>query len=153
MFRKVLRYEETLYQKKVVLMNSAIDFSLFAGQAVKAVDTDSLTPQIKFSFGSLHVECFWRVRNREYMLYGKHDPQALLRLAEDLSGRTVTSVLHREFPSDLTVELDADLYVEVLCSCSESDNWHLTRPDGFFLVAGPGGRYTFWEPELLQEES
>ncbi|TCP59128.1 hypothetical protein EV586_101344 [Tumebacillus sp. BK434] len=133
-------------------MNSAIDFSLFAGQVVKAVATGSLTPQIKFSFGSLHVECFWRLRNREYLLYGKHDPQALFRLADDLSGRTVNLVSHREFPSDLTVEFEEGLCLEVLCSGSETENWQLTRPDGFFLVAGPRGRYTFWEPELVQEE-
>ncbi|WP_157729508.1 hypothetical protein [Tumebacillus algifaecis] len=81
-------------------------------------------------------------------MYGKYDAEALPRLRQDLMGCTVTAVLHREFPSDLTVELRDDLYLEVICSSTLSDNWQLTRPDGFYLVASPSGRYTFWEPEL-----
>jgi hypothetical protein len=132
-------------------MNSTIDFSLFIGQMVKDIEVDSRSPYLKFRFGALHVECFWRVRNREYLLYGKDDPQALERLRQDLLGRTVTNVWHAEFPSDLVVEFDGNLYLDAVCSGTQGESWQMTRPDGFFLVAGPSGRYTFWEPELELE--
>ncbi len=141
-------------------MNSTIDFSRFLGQVVKDVEIDNSTPSLKFNFGTLHVECFWRVRNREYMRYGKLDQQALVRLRQDLVGRTITRLIHTDFPSDLQVEFDGELYLDAICSSAETESWLLTRPDGFFLVAGSSGRYTFWEPEFeepsasadLQEE-
>ncbi|UOF89058.1 DUF6188 family protein [Fodinisporobacter ferrooxydans] len=112
-------------------------------------------PNISFENGSLYIQSFWRLRDKEKIIVGcqqrktgrsTYEKDAFEEMKRNLIGKSITNVFHMELSSDLIVEFDNVLYLDVYSDSSQYESWQLSGSNGFLLVACPGGGYAFWEP-------
>ncbi|NOV04834.1 hypothetical protein [Paenibacillus planticolens] len=130
---------------------SNINFSYFVGQKVTDVPIEpDLSFRIIFESGWLMIECPWRIRQLEVAV-GRSDcvsapnKYSYSTVRQFLEGKKITNVYHFEFISDLIVEFDKDIYLELFHDSSYFEGWQLQGYNDFLLVSLPGGNYSNFE--------
>lgn len=129
------------------IIESGIDFKSFSGQQV--CEIDKLNPAIIFTDGSLIVECPWRLRDNASIIVGFTEYReesttndSYERLKAKLVGKQITRIGHVLQTTDLFIELEDNLVLELFPDSSLYEGWQLFGPNGFLLVSFPGGSYT-----------
>ncbi|PYF08385.1 DUF6188 family protein [Ureibacillus chungkukjangi] len=128
---------------------SDIDFKYFIGQRVTEVNTDKKQP-LGFSFenGNLTVECPWRLRVSRDVVVGYSDcllapgEYSHKNVEKILMGKSISNIWHYEEISDLVVEFEDDIYLEVFHDSSYFEGWQLRGDNGLYLFTLPGGSYS-----------
>jgi hypothetical protein len=128
---------------------SNIDFKFFIGQKVTGVNTDKNLPLgMIFETGSLIVECPWRLLVKNEIAIGYSDCiQAPERYSHKnvkkiLMGKRIVNILHFEKISDLVVEFEGGIFLELFHDSNYFEGWQLSGDNGFYLLSLPGGSYS-----------
>ncbi|MEK3796833.1 DUF6188 family protein [Peribacillus sp. FSL H8-0477] len=134
----------TLYKKL-----SEIAFNYFIGQKVIEVDTDKNLPLgLALEAGHLNIECPWRLQVLNTVAIGYSDciqsPEnySHKNVKKILFGKRIVNILHFEAISDLVVEFEGNIYLELFHDSSFFEGWQLQGDNGFYLFTLPGGSYS-----------
>lgn len=128
---------------------SDIDFSYFIGQKVVGVNTEkNVAFGMTFESGFLIIECPWRIKSSNEVTIGYSDilhskgkftHQDAERI---LLGKRILNIFHFEQISDLLVELEDGIYLELFHDSTYFEGWQLGAENGLLLVSLPGGEYS-----------
>ncbi|OPA73669.1 hypothetical protein BVG16_26580 [Paenibacillus selenitireducens] len=66
-------------------------------------------------------------------------------LENELLGKRIITIRHCEPISDLYIEFEDNLILELFHNSSYYEGWQLSGENGFLLVSLPGGKYALWE--------
>ncbi|MBP3952544.1 hypothetical protein [Bacillus suaedae] len=120
---------------------SKVTFKDFIGQQITAIDTE-IHLIIQFEKGSITIECPWRIRNADVILFGGTDIQSnqgqWKTVKELLVGKTIEDVQLFEQCPFLIVQCD-DLFLDVFHASSFFDGWTLTDEEDFYMFSMHGG--------------
>ncbi|MEI4799753.1 hypothetical protein WAZ07_00185 [Bacillus sp. FJAT-51639] len=123
------------------------NFSELLGQSVKEINPEVNLPLIiVFEDGRLTVECAWRIRNHREVQVGKpnyeltnSDGSRFRKIAKKLlRNRKVQKIHHFSPISDLTIEFDENIFLDIFHDSSFFEGWQLNIGDDFH-VSLPGG--------------
>ena len=128
---------------------SNIDFKYFIGQKVTEVNTEKNLPLgMTFDTAGLIIECPWRVQVSNEVVIGYTDCiQASDRYSHKsvesiLLGKRILNILHFVGISDLVVEFEGSIYLELFHDSNYFEGWQLSGENGFYLFTLPGGTYS-----------
>ena len=128
---------------------SNIDFKYFIGQKVTEVNTEKNLPLgMTFDTAGLIIECPWRLQVSNEVVIGYTDCiQASDRYSHKsvesiLLGKRILNILHFEGISDLVVEFEGSIYLELFHDSNYFEGWQLSGENGFYLFTLPGGTYS-----------
>ena len=128
---------------------SNIDFSYFIGQKVEEVNTEkNIVFGMTFESGYLTIECPWRIRCANEVAIGYSDVlhsggKFSHKNAEQiLMGKRIVNIFHFEQISDLVVEFENGIYLELFHDSSYYEGWQLGTEKGLYLFTLPGGSYS-----------
>ncbi|MDI7741172.1 hypothetical protein QMK38_04080 [Lysinibacillus fusiformis] len=128
---------------------SHIDFTYFIGQKAIEINTEKNSPfGVSFEQGNLTVECPWRIRVSREVAIGYSDclqapgQYSYKNVEKILLGKRITEIFHYEGISDLVVEFEGDIYLEVFHDSNYFEGWQLRGDNGLFLFTLPGGSYS-----------
>ncbi|WP_298469131.1 DUF6188 family protein [uncultured Psychrobacillus sp.] len=128
---------------------SNVDFKYFIGQKVTEVNTEKNLPLgMTFDTAGLIIECPWRLQVSNEVVIGYSDCiQASDRYSHKsveniLLGKRIMNILHFEGISDLVVEFEGSIYLELFHDSSYFEGWQLSGENGFYLFTLPGGTYS-----------
>jgi hypothetical protein len=103
----------------------------------------------EFGAGALAVDCLWRVIKQGRLwrtsedhgqYFGSTAPlDAFLEAESLLRGRRVTASRFREGTSDLILEFEGDVQLEVIANSSGYEPWNFTAPGIHVVGLGGGG--------------
>jgi hypothetical protein len=106
-----------------------------------------------FGEGALAVDCLWRLieRGRLRRTSGDHGQQYGLPAPLDanveaetlLCGKRVTASRFREGTSDLILDFEGDVQLEIIADSSGYEPWNLTAPGVHLVALGGGGLEDF----------
>ena len=140
------------YQRTVICLYrkiSSIDFKYFIDQKVSEINTEKDMPLgIVFETADLIIECPWRVQVNNEIVIGytdcKHAPDRYshINVEKILKGKKIMNILHFEGISDLVLELEGGLYLELFHDSNYFEGWQLRGDNGFYLFTLPGGTYS-----------
>ncbi|MDP7978975.1 hypothetical protein [Bacillus multifaciens] len=126
---------------------SEYNFSDLLGQSVKEINPEVKLPLIiVFDDGCLTVECAWRIRNLREVQVGKpdyeltnQDGSRFRKIAKKLlRNRKVQKVHHFSPISDLTIEFDENIFLDIFHDSSFFEGWQLSIGDDLHISL-PGG--------------
>lgn len=128
---------------------SNVDFKYFIGQKVTEVNTEKNLPLgMTFDTAGLIIECPWRLQVSNEVVIGYSDCiQASDRYSHKsveniLLGKRIMNIQHFEGISDLVVEFEGSIYLELFHDSSYFEGWQLSGENGFYLFTLPGGNYS-----------
>ncbi|WP_245975445.1 hypothetical protein [Oceanobacillus chungangensis] len=128
---------------------SNIDFTYFIGQKVTEVNTEKNLPLgVAFETAGLIIECPWRLQASNEVLIGysdciqKPDGYSHKNVEKILLGRRIINIIHFEGISDLVVEFEGSIYLELFHDSNYFEGWQLRGDNGFYLFTLPGGTYS-----------
>ncbi|MCM3791457.1 hypothetical protein M3221_24340 [Domibacillus indicus] len=128
---------------------SNIDFKYFFSQKITEVNTEKNLPLgMAFETGGLIVECPWRLQVANEIVIGYSDciqsPQRYSHknVEKVLIGKRIVNILHFEQISDLVVEFEGSIYLELFHDSNYFEGWQLRGDNGFYLFSLPGGSYS-----------
>lgn len=128
---------------------SKIDFHYFIGQKVTEVNTEKNQPLgMSFERGDLTIECPWRLRVSAEVAIGYSDclqapgEYSHKNVEKFLIGKSITNILHYEEISDLVVEFEGSIYLELFHDSNYFEGWQLRGDNGFYVFTLPGGSYS-----------
>lgn len=131
---------------------SDIDFGLFIGQKVTAVNTERNLPLgVTFERGTSIIECPWRLQIANEIVVGYSDclsaPERFSHkdVEKVLMGKRIVNILLFEEIADLIIEFEGDIYLEMFHDSNYFEGWQVQGDDGFHLFSLPGGSYTWVE--------
>ncbi|WP_113030900.1 hypothetical protein [Paenibacillus contaminans] len=120
------------------LNQNDIDFSVFKGQKVEEVlPIGQELVNIKFSNGSLNIECSWRLRNACSILVGyseRNEDAPSSKLKNHIQSKIISGVFHYLPTEDLTVEFENDVYLDLFADSSVFEQYQLYMGDNLFLI-------------------
>jgi hypothetical protein len=128
-----------------------VNFQPFIGQRVVRVN-DRYPEQtfiLTLERGYLSIECSWRIRARA-ILIGSSECNRVEGLSyrtvrELLRKRRIFNIIHSVQSSDLTIEFDGGLALDLFQDSSYWEAWELVgRGFEFHLVGLPGGDFAFF---------
>ncbi|MFT8323013.1 MAG: hypothetical protein ABF649_19275 [Bacillus sp. (in: firmicutes)] len=131
-----------MYRKK-----SDINFTTFKGQKVKKVKSEVGLPLgIFFEKAILVIECPWRLVHSNQITVGFSDCKqpsisSYKILEKQTKGKKITDIHHFENISDLIIELEHQVFLELFHDSTNFEGWQLQGDEGFLLVSLPGGGY------------
>jgi hypothetical protein len=106
--------------------------------------------QFGFTSGWLRVECIWRAVSAAGILLGSEDHRqqfglpaavdAASRILVLLGGKVVESLNITSATSDLTIQFNDDLRLDIFNNSSGYEGWHYCDRQGLELIAQGGGR-------------
>ncbi|WP_242217781.1 hypothetical protein [Bacillus cereus group sp. BfR-BA-01380] len=118
------------------------NFPKLLGQSVKEINPEVQLPLIIiFEDGHLTVECAWRIRNHSEVQVGKPDYELekFRKITRKLlRNRKVQKVHHFSPISDLTIEFDENIFLDIFHDSGFFEGWQLSIGNDFH-VALPGG--------------
>jgi hypothetical protein len=125
---------------------SNIDLNSFIGQKVTEVRVDKNLPLVMiFESGRLIVECPWRLQVKKEIAIGYsdciHSPERYShkKIEKILTGKGIVKILHFDEISDLVIEFEGDIILELFHDSNYFEGWQLSGDKGFDLVSLPGG--------------
>ncbi|MFC7686448.1 hypothetical protein [Ureibacillus sp. GCM10028918] len=128
---------------------SKLDFNYFIGQKVTEVNTQKKHPFLmSFEWGGLTVECPWRLRVSNEVAIGYSDclqapgEYSHKNVRNILMGKRITNIFHYEEISDLVVEFEESIYLELFHDSNYFEGWQLRGDNGFYVFSLPGGSYS-----------
>lgn len=128
---------------------SDIDFSYFIDQTVVGVNTEkNVAFGMTFESSYLIIECPWRIKSSHEVLIGYSDilhskGKFTHRDAETiLVGKRIRNIFHFEKVSDLVLEFEDGIYLELFHDSTYFEGWQLGAENGLLLVSLPGGEYS-----------
>ncbi|WP_153730759.1 hypothetical protein [Sporosarcina obsidiansis] len=136
---KIVRHARKLWHAE----KSEYTFSTLIGRRVLnvAVKTDDRFI-VQFENGSLMIECAWRIRNTETILFGDSDLQSNAvkwhEIQDLLIKRTIQDVQLWHNCPFLMVQLD-DVFLDVFHSSSLFEGWSITDDEDHYLFSDHGG--------------
>ncbi|MGP7819779.1 hypothetical protein [Niallia sp. 01092] len=127
---------------------SNIDFTDFNGQKVVEVKSEvGLKLGVLFEKGILIIECPWRLLSSNQIAVGYSDciksssTLSYKTLEKHIKGKKIISIQHYENISDLVVEFENNIILELFHDSSYYEGWQLKGANEFLLVSLPGGAY------------
>lgn len=128
---------------------SDVDFNYFIGQQVKEVNTEKDVPLgMSLETAGLIIECPWRIRVAMEVTIGYsdciHSPGEYSHKTVEkiLMGKRVVNIFHFEEISDLVVEFEDGITLELFHDSNYFEGWQLRGDNGFYLFSLPGGSYS-----------
>ena len=128
---------------------SNIDFKYFIGQKVTEVTTEKDEPLgMTFDRAGLIIECPWRLQVSKEIVIGYsdciHSPDRFSHknVKKILTEKKIVNILHFENISDLVVEFEGNIYLELFHDSTYFEGWQLSGENGFYLFTLPGGTYS-----------
>ncbi len=128
---------------------SNINFKYFIGQTVIEVNTEKNVPLgMAFEKAGLIIECPWRLKVGNEITIGysdciyASDRYTHKDVKKLLMGKRITNIFHFEEISDLIVEFEGNIYLELFHDSSFFERWQLRGDNGFYLFSLPGGSYS-----------
>lgn len=128
---------------------SNIDFTNFTGQKVIEVNTEKNLPLgIDFETGSIIIECPWRLQVSNEVVIGytdciqAPDKYSHKNVEKLLLGKSILNIIHFEEISDLVVEFEGNILLELFHDSNYFEGWQLRGDNGFYLFTLPGGSYS-----------
>ncbi|MDN4494357.1 DUF6188 family protein [Ureibacillus aquaedulcis] len=128
---------------------SKLDFSYFIDQKLTEVNAEKNYPfGISFEWGDLNVECPWRLRVSSEVAIGQSDylqapgEYSHKNVEKILMGKRITKIYHYEEISDLVVEFEDSIYLELFHDSNYFEGWQLRGDNGFYVFTLPGGSYS-----------
>ncbi|RDW15712.1 hypothetical protein CWR45_16650 [Oceanobacillus chungangensis] len=94
------------------------------------------------------IECPWRLQASNEVLIGysdciqKPDGYSHKNVEKILLGRRIINIIHFEGISDLVVEFEGSIYLELFHDSNYFEGWQLRGDNGFYLFTLPGGTYS-----------
>lgn len=132
------------------IMNK-ISFERFIGRRI--IEINGKCPILSFDEGAfLTIECQWRLRNDSSILLGcsEYDSEATHKDAHNklltlLTGKEI--IMIRYFPpvSDLCIEFEGTLFLELFSDSSIYESWTLSDGKNYNLISLPGGDYCLFD--------
>ncbi|WP_223702580.1 hypothetical protein [Sutcliffiella deserti] len=120
---------------------SDINFEQLIGQKVTGIDSDGHFI-ITLEKGAIIIECPWRIRDAEAIMYGETDIRSnqldWKPIKEVLIGKTIIDVQLYEHCPLLIVQCD-NIFLDVFHASSYFDGWTLTDEEDFYLFSMHGG--------------
>lgn len=121
--------------------DSKVDFKDFIGQRIIAIDTE-IHLIIQLEKGAITIECPWRIRNVDVILFGETDIQSnqgqWKTVKGLLVGKTIEDVQLFEQCPFLIVQC-YDLFLDVFHASFFFDGWALTDEENFYMFSMHGG--------------
>lgn len=124
--------------------DSSLD--MFIGR--KVMQILGIQPTLAFDDGGfLTIECSWRLRDRDSILLGCTEDERELaqptisQLSEYLLNREIISIQLIPPVSDLVINFNSDLILELFSNSSAFENWTLSNGKGFERISGRAGDY------------
>jgi len=125
-----------------------LSFSRFIGKTV--TDIDALSPTILLSEDAyLIIGCSWRLRSGDTVLFGcceyKEETTHLdtyNKLKDALAGKKVKRISIDSPISDLVIEFEEDLFLQLFNNSGLFESWTLSDNDKYEIVSLPGGGYS-----------
>ncbi|QCR31178.1 DUF6188 family protein [Lysinibacillus sp. SGAir0095] len=128
---------------------SKLDFQYFIGQEVTEVNTEKNYPfGVSFERGVLTIECPWRLRVSSEVAIGYSDclqapgQYSHKDVEKILMGKRITNIFHYEEISDLVVEFEGKIYLELFHDSNYFEGWQLRGENGMYVFTLPGGAYS-----------
>lgn len=128
---------------------SNIDFKYFIGQKVTEVNTEKDAPLgMTFDTSGLIIECPWRLLGSKEIVIGysdcinSPDRYSHKNVKKILMEKKIVNILHFENISDLVVEFEGNIYLELFHDSTYFEGWQLSADNGFYLFTLPGGTYS-----------
>ncbi|SKA92660.1 hypothetical protein [Sporosarcina newyorkensis] len=137
---KIIAYARELWYSE----KSKYTFSTLLGQRILDVDVQA-APRfiVQFENGRLMIECAWRIRNTETILFGHADMDVNGMSWKDLQdlliNKTIQDVQLWENCPFLMVQLD-DLFIDVFHSSTLFEGWSITEDGDHYLLSDHGGQ-------------
>lgn len=112
------------------------------------IEIDAPLPSLKFSGnGYLTIECHWRLRDNKTILIGSleykdektHD-EYYEKLTSLLIGKEIKKIQYIPPVSDLIIEFEKGLLLELFSDSNIYESWNLSDGEGFELISLPGGK-------------
>lgn len=128
---------------------SNIDFKYFIGQKVTEVNIERNSPLgMAFETAGLIIECPWRLQVSNEIAIGysdcvqSPDRYSHKNVKNILMEKRIMNILHYEEISDLVVEFEGSIYLELFHDSNYFEGWQLRGENGFYLFSLPGGSYS-----------
>lgn len=130
---------------------SELSFGRFIGKRV--FEINKMYPILCFDEGAfLTIECSWRLRNDSSILLGcsEYDLEAFHKDAHNklvtlLTGKEITRIRYLPPVSDLCIEFEGTLFLELYSDSSIYEGWTLSDGKNFNLISLPGGDYCLFD--------
>lgn len=129
---------------------SDINFNYFFGQSIIEVNTEKNLPLgMTFDNGWLIIECPWRLQVDHQICIGysdclqAKDKYTHLNVESILIGKKIMNIYHFEEVSDLVVEFENHIFLELFHDSNYFEGWQLRGGNGFYLFTLPGGSYSY----------
>ncbi|QFT89663.1 hypothetical protein FIU87_13460 [Bacillus sp. THAF10] len=129
---------------------SNIDFRYFIGQRVIEINKEKNEPfGMALETGGLIIECPWRLRIANQIEIGYsdciHSPGEFSHknVEKVLLDKRIKNIFLFEEVSDLFVEFENGIYLELFHDSNYFEGWQLRGDDGFYLFSLPGGSYSY----------
>ena len=127
---------------------SNIDFAYFTGQKVIDVKSEVGMPLgVSFEKGVLLIECPWSLLCDNRIAVGYSDSMqsagffTYVTLEKHIKEKKIINIQHYENISDLVIEFENNLILELFHDNSHYEGWQLKGDNEFLLVSLPGGSY------------
>lgn len=124
--------------------DSSLDM-FFGKEVVKIL---GIQPTLEFDDGGfLTIECSWRLRDRDTILLGcpeyerESAKKVISQLSEYLLNREIISIQLIPPVSDLVINFNSDLILELFSISSAFENWTFSNGKGFERISGRAGDY------------
>ena len=129
-------------------------FDRFAGR--KIIDINEMYPIICFNDNAyLTIECMWRLRDKNSILLGcieykneKTHNDAHNKLTDLIIGKTIKTINLIPPLSDLCIELDNNLCIELFSDSGIYESWTLSDGRNYDLISLPGGKCCLAENKI-----
>lgn len=122
-----------------------INFDWLVDQVV--IEINSLNPTLVFDNATLNVECPWRLRGNDRIIIGYSEYREQQKennfrklFHEIMISSKIKSVFLNKSIGDLKLEFEKGIILEIFMDSSRYEGWQLSGPNGFLLVALPGGK-------------
>ncbi len=137
---------------------SEMDWTYFIGQKVIKVNSvDGMLLGLSFESAALTIECPWRLRTSQEIVIGYsdciHAPDGYssTNVETTLTGKKIAGINHIENTSDLILEFQEKLYLDLFHDSNYFEGWQLEGDNGFHIVSLPGGSYSIFRSESSDE--
>lgn len=115
----------------------------------KVIEINEMYPILIFAEeGALTIECSWRLRNSEIIIVGcseydldKTHKEAHEKLLNLLLGKKIKSVKFIPPVSDLIIDFENELRLELFSDSNIYESWTLSDGKGFELISATAGQY------------